>query len=124
MKVCPKVSKLRRNFDLTWMSDTLMLYQRERERKRPVTERAAVRSLLRMMCNVMFLKVYCLTEMFSTLGAMVGLLSGVNAQMDTKLRLFEKSLSTLNALVWFIFIVDLLLSCKILLLNRERCFHT
>lgn len=100
------------------MSDSLMLYQGEGERKPPVTKRAMVRSVLCMMSTVVFFKVYCLTEIFPTLGALVRLLSGVNTQMDSKLCLLMKSLSTVIALVWLVFIVNLLVSCKLFLLKR------
>lgn len=63
----------------------------------------------------MFSEVYGLAEVFPALGALVRLLSGVNAQMDPKLRLLMKSLSTVIALMRLVFITRLLLSCKLLL---------
>lgn len=100
-----------------------MFYQGEGERKPPVTECTVVRSLLRMMSTVVFSKVYCLAEVFPTLGALVRLLSGVNAQMDPKLCLLMKSLSTVIALVRLVFITRLLVSCKLFLLKRIWCFN-
>lgn len=105
------------------MSNTLMFYQREGERKPPVAECAVVRSLLRMMSTVVFSEVYCLAEVFPALGALVRLLSGVNAQMDPKLRLLMKSLSTVIALMRLVFLTRLLVSCKLLLLKRIQCFN-
>lgn len=103
------------------MSDSLMLYQGEGERKPPVTERALVRPLLCMMSAVVFFKVHCLTEIFPTLGALVRPLSGVNAQMDSKLCLLMKPLSTLIALVWLVFLMKLLESSKLFLLKTVMC---
>ncbi len=97
------------------MSDTLMFYQREGERKPPVAQCAVVWSFFRMMSPVVFSEVYGLAEVFPALGALVRLLSGVNAQMDPKLRLLMKSLSTVTALMRLVFITRLLLSCKRLL---------
>lgn len=103
------------NTQMLWMSDTLMFYQREGERKPPVAQCAVVWSFFRMMSPVVFSEVYGLAEVFPALGALVRLLSGVNAQMDPKLRLLMKSLSTVTALMRLVFITRLLLSCKRLL---------
>lgn len=100
------------NTQMFWMSDTLMLYQREGERKPAVAECAVVRSLLRVMSAVVFSEVHCLAEVLPALGALEGLLSGVDAQMDPKLRLLMKSLSAVTALMRLV-----------LLLKRIQCFN-
>lgn len=89
-----------------------MLYQREGERKPAVAECAVVRSLLRVMSAVVFSEVHCLAEVLPALGALEGLLSGVDAQMDPKLRLLMKSLSAVTALMRLV-----------LLLKRIQCFN-
>lgn len=87
------------NTQMFWMSDSLVLYQREGEREAAVAERAGVRSLLGVVSTVVFSEVHRLAEVLAALGALEGLLSGVNAQMDPELRLLVKPLPTVTALV-------------------------